>query len=618
MASGKKMVTKPGYPLVLGANRLWNGFNFAVEVSQGAEASLILYKKKSGKPDMEIPFTEECRNGSVYSVLIPDFQEEEYEYNFRIDGKVCQDPCAYAIRGRERFGAPFAEDEHRVRCGFLSTVPYDWQGDKAPETPYNDMILYKVHVRGYTKANKEISKNKGTFAALKEMIPYWKKLGINAVELMPAYEFMEVSPVEKNSGMVSVKGKEGLVNYWGYGDGFYFSPKRSYCASAMQEQEVKDFVKELHSAGIECIMEMFFPKKTNPLTALRALQFWKLYYHMDGFHILGEGAPVKMILSDGVLHGSKLMLDSVDGADVKESSAGKYVAEYNQGFLQDMRRFLKSDEDMVSGVINRIKRNPDSFAVVNYMACQDGFTLNDVVTYNYKHNEDNGENNRDGNNYNFSWNCGVEGPSRKLSIRLIRERQVRNAFLLMLLSQGVPMIYGGDEIANSQAGNNNAYCQDNAVGWIDWKGMKKNQELLEFVKKAIAFRKEHPILHMDREFKCADYMTKGFPDFSVHGERAWFSSSENTSRLLGIMYCGAYGKKADGQEDDMMYVGYNFHWENRELALPNLPKNMVWKKVIDTADTENNGFPADTEVTYQKKTGISPRSIVVLTAKQEG
>lgn len=616
MASGKKMMAEPGYPLVLGANRLWNGVNFAVEVSHGVEASLILYKKKSRKPFMEIPFTEEYRSGNVYAVLIPDFQEEEYEYNFRIDDKVCQDPCAYAIKGRERFGAPFEEDEHRVRCGFLSTAPYDWQGDKAPEISYSDLILYKVHVRGYTKANKDISKNKGTFAALKEMIPYWKELGINAVELMPAYEFKEVSPAEKNSGMVSVKGKEGLVNYWGYGDGFYFSPKSSYCASSMQE--VKDFVKELHSAGIECIMEMFFPKKTNPVIALRALQFWKLYYHIDGFHILGEGAPVKMILPDGVLQGSKLMIDGVDGSEVNGQSAGKYVAEYNQGFLQDMRRFLKSDEDMVPSVINRIKRNPDSFAVVNYMASQDGFTLNDVVTYNEKHNEDNGENNQDGNNYNFSWNCGVEGPSRKQSIRLIRERQIRNAFLLMLLSQGVPMIYGGDEIANSQGGNNNAYCQDNAIGWIDWKGMKKNAELLEFVKKAIAFRKEHPILHMDRAFKGSDYLAKGFPDFSVHGERAWFSNSENTSRLLGIMYCGAYGKKADGQEDDMMYVGYNFHWENRELALPNLPKNMVWKKVIDTADTENNGFPAETEVTYQKKTGISPRSVVVLTAKQEG
>lgn len=177
------------------------------------------------------------------------------------------------------------------------------------------------------------------------------------------------------------------------------------------------------------------------------------------------------------------------------------------------------------------------------MVCQDGFTMNDLVSYNYKHNEANGEGNQDGSSYNYSWNCGVEGPTRKVSVRQMRERQIKNAFLMMLLSQGVPMIYHGDEFGNSQSGNNNAYCQDNATGWTDWKGLSRNQGLRKFVKDAIAFRKAHPVLHMPVELKGVDYLTKGFPDVSLHGERAWYLSYENTSRLLGMMYYGAYARE---------------------------------------------------------------------------
>ena len=210
----------------------------------------------------------------------------------------------------------------------------------------------------------------------------------------------------------------------------------------------------------------------------------------------------------------------------------------------------------------------------------------------------------------------VEGPSRKLQVCQMRERQIRNAFLMMLLSQGVPLIYGGDEIGNSQNGNNNAYCQDNQVGWIDWKGMKKNRQLLEFVKSAIAFRKEHPILHVPDELRGVDYKTKGLPDVSLHGERAWYMNSENTSRLLGIMYYGAYAKKADGSDDASVYIAYNFHWETREFALPNL-RHKRWKKVIDTSAEKENYFLKESEEKYSKKLEIAPRTIVVLLAVEE-
>ena len=338
---------------------------------------------------------------------------------------------------------------------------------------------------------------------------------------------------------------------------------------------------------------------------------------MDGFHLSGEGVPMKLILRDKLLADTKLMFPGVDmdSAFYGEPHLYRNVAEYNDSFQRDMRRFLKSDEDTIQGAAYYIKRNPDDHSAVNYMTSQDGFTLMDLVSYNYKHNEANGEDNNDGSSYNFSWNCGVEGPSRKTAVRQMREKQVRNAFLFMLLSQGVPMLYGGDEFGNSQEGNNNAYCQDNAVGWIDWKSYRKNIGIYQFVKAAIAFRKAHPILHIDKELRGVDYKTKGCPDISFHGERAWYLNTDNTCRLLGVMYCGAYAKREDGTKDDFIYVGYNLHWETRKIALPNLPGGIKWKKAADTSDMSGCGFYEEMQEQDEKTIEIPPRTIVVLVGK---
>ncbi|MDD7219056.1 MAG: Type II secretory pathway, pullulanase PulA and related glycosidase [Clostridia bacterium] len=615
----KKIKAVKGSVLMLGANRMGNGMNFALEVPEEVSASLLLYRKRGKKPVMEIPFTKDTRTGRICAVCLRDFDERDYEYNFLIDGKICIDPCTYRIYGREHFGADLDPDPHKVRCGFLTSDSYDWEEDRSPYLPYHEMILYKLHVRGYTKANASVTGRKGTFQALVEMVPYWKKLGINAIELMPAYEFMESISQEKKDSFVSSRTREKYVNFWGYIPGYYFAPKSAYCATDQPENEFRDLVKELHKAGIECIMEMYFPSSVNSLIALRALQFWKLYYHVDGFHVVGDGTPFSLLMQDGILSNTKLMFSNLNENEIsgKKNPEDKCIAEYSQGFLQDMRRFLKSDEEMVESASFRMRRNPEKYAVINYMASQDGFTMNDMVTYNYKHNEANGEENRDGTGYNFSWNCGVEGPCRKQSIRQIREQQVRNAFLMVLLSQGVPMIYAGDEIGNSQGGNNNAYCQDNPVGWTCWKGLKKNQQLLDFVTQAIAFRKEHPVLHTQVSLQGTDYHTQGLPDVSLHGERAWFLNSENTSRLLGIMYNGAYAIRQDGRPDDYIYIACNFHWEYREIALPNLPGDRKWKKVIDTSASEENGFFHENYEEYSRKLGINPRSIVVLLAEME-
>lgn len=612
MAGQKQIHIGQGYPLLSGANKMADGYNFAVRVPDGAEASLILYRKGAKTPTREIAFTKEHQTGTMYSMLVSGIRPGEYEYNFRIDGQVVQDVCAYRIHGREHFGAAMqAEEEHAVRCGLLPESSFDWEGDCPPSIPYEEMILYKLHVRGYTKQYKLPAKEKGTFRGLVKMIPYWKELGINAIELMPAYEFMELPAAEKKTGFITEKHAEDRVNYWGYLPGYYFAPKSSYCATKEPEKEFRDMVKALHQAGIECIMELYFPKEVNPVTALRAAQFWRLYYHVDGFHLVGDSSAAVLMCRDALLADTKIMAEGIPG----EKLECRNFAEYNPCFLQDMRRFLKSDEGMLQAAEYHIRKNPSAYGTVNYMACQDGFTLYDAVTYNYKHNEANGENNHDGSSFNYSWNCGVEGPSRKLAIRQMRERQMKNAFLFLLLSQGVPMIYGGDEIANSQNGNNNAYCQDNPTGWIDWKGYKKNQKLLQFVQEAIAFRKAHPILHSKEELRGVDYLTRGFPDISFHGERAWYVSYENTCRLLGIMYCGAYAKKEDGTEDDMIYVACNFHWESRTLALPNLPEGMHWKKTADTSETEGTPYFCEGEEEYEKTIEVAPRTIVVLIGK---
>ena len=260
-----------GDPVNPGVSRKTAGINFAVEIPCGISASLVLYRKGAALPEVEIPFTEEHRTGRMCAILISGLKQDKYEYNFRAAGKIMQDPFARVIRGREKFGAPVSEDEHAVRCGFLSEKEYDWKEDTAPQIPYNEMILYKVHVRGYTKQAKLSPRKKGTFAGLVEMIPYWKEMGINAIELMPAYEFQECTRKETAGSMAVRSKKDDRINYWGYAQGFYFAPKASYCATREPDREFRDMVHALHQAGIECIMEMYFPENTPSLQVVRSL-----------------------------------------------------------------------------------------------------------------------------------------------------------------------------------------------------------------------------------------------------------------------------------------------------------------------------------------------------------
>jgi len=295
-----------------------------------------------------------------------------------------------------------------------------------------------------------------------------------------------------------------------------------------------------------------------------------------------------------------------------------HLGEYNEGFLIDMRRVLKGDEDQVGRLIYQTRRNPDAYGVINYMAATNGFTMMDMVSCEQKHNEANGENNRDGSDYNYTWNCGVEGTTRKKKIVQMRKKQLRNAFLLLFLSQGTPMFLAGDEFGNSQNGNNNAYCQDNEISWLNWHQLETNRDIYEFVKYMIAFRKAHPVFHLSVEPKNIDYLVCGHPDVSYHGVKTWCPEFENFRRQLGILYCGEYGRRADGTSDDYFFVAYNMHWEPHEFDLPKLPKGMQWTLCINTDDADNNGIcpPESLEAGQEpqeelRQYMVPPRSILV-------
>ncbi len=267
---------------------------------------------------------------------------------------------------------------------------------------------------------------------------------------------------------------------------------------------------------------------------------------------------------------------------------------------------------MLGQIAWSMRRNPGQQAVVNYVACHNGFTLADVVSYDVKHNEDNGEENRDGSSYNCSCNYGEEGPTASRKLKQLRERQVRNAFLLMLLSQGVPAIYGGDEMGNSQGGNNNAWCQDNETAWIQWSRKKADRRLREFVKDAIQFRKRSGAFGRSKEYTMKDHLAKGMPDLSYHGKRAWYGEFETCSRQMGILYAGCY------TGGETCYVVYNMHTADQELALPILPKGERWHVAADTGREEHAFYSPGEEpvLKEQKVVTVPPRTILILAGKK--
>ena len=545
-------------------------------VSPAKAVSLNLYTEPETEPVCSIEIDDSCKEGDIFSFEIKGKKLSGLLYDYSVCGENICDPFATRVVCSERL------DKTLRYYGVIGADNYDWNGDKAPQIAPNDLIIYKLHAKGFTASRFSGVTKKGTFAGLTNKIDYIRELGVNAVEIMPAYEFVNTSPNE---------------NYWGYEGGFYYAPKRAYCNNkgADYVNEFKMLVREFHRNGIEVFMEFFFPKEVGAYVISDCLRFWHTHYHIDGAHVICDERVLKTLADDPFLKDIKLLAARWDGDCTKGN-----LIEYNDGFLDNARHMLKGDENYLRAFMYAMRKNPANAYSVNYVATNNGFTLADVYSYDRKHNEANGENNRDGTDYNISWNCGVEGPTRKKKVLELRMQLMKNALSMVLLSQGIPLIYAGDEFGNSQNGNNNAYCQDNETGWLDWKALKHNGEYFAYVRRLIAFRKEHEALHQAGEVILSDYRYLGIPDVSYHGEKAWYPEMEYYIRYGGIMTCGAYA----GDESNV-YVAYNMHWESHTIALPSI-NGRRWTFFCST-DSSNTAVPEGA-----MEISVPPRSILVL------
>ena len=642
MNKGNKLFEyRIGSSLPFGVTKVQDGVQFAVYLPKSKNCSLKLYRRGKKLPDAVVVLTEKFKVGGVYFVTvckaaanqdkreIEEILSQDYEYMYEADGREFIDPYAGYVTSREHWGKRGRQPKP-VRGG-ICIRSFDWKEDVSLRIPYSDLILYQLHVRGYTKHSSSKVAHKGTFRGLMEKIPYLKDLGVNGILLLPVYEFCEIAQEEqKKASKESVMDEiqENKINYWGYGtkDTYYFAPKASYCSNpALPSVEFKEMVQAFHRNGIEVLLDIYFTPGTNLFLMTDCLRSWVLQYHVDGFRINQDVMPALTAASDPILSGVKILgaywdMNVLHGAGVFGQKNA--LGEFNEGFMNAARRFLKGDEGMVEQAARYFYRNASDYSIVNFITHNNGFTMMDLVSYDVKHNQGNGEMNKDGTEFNYSWNCGVEGKTRKKSVLDRRMIQIRNAFLMLLTSQGTPMILAGDELGRTQFGNNNAYCQDNAITWLNWNMTNTALQIHDFVKKIIQFRKTFSVLHQAQPVRMMDTLSCGMPDLSIHGTQAWRPDYTNYSRMLGLLYYGEYADAGNGRS---VYIIYNMYWEAKSFDLPNLPKGRNWRVMIDTYDNtfdssllkkKEDTKPkskkrAKKQVDLQRKTVVPPRTIVV-------
>ncbi|MCR4808196.1 MAG: hypothetical protein K5857_11060 [Lachnospiraceae bacterium] len=611
------LINGKAYPY--GAYVTQEGIQFCVACPGDCKLYLRIYSS-DGRILYNINMNDHTIEGCIRSVFIKGLKAEGISYTYVKDGEPVRDPYTMRLRSRRRWGDHKNILKHEMAMPY--DQEYDWEGDAPLRLPYDRVIGYMLHVRGFTRHSSSGVKAKGTFMGIIEKIPYLKELGITQIELMPAYDFNECDKVrDYRSGALDEKGNftedEYRINYWGFKAGYYFVPKPQYTYSDDSVTEFKDLVKALHAAGIEIVMQFYFPARVNRNLIANCLRFWRLEYHVDGFHIYGGNLPLDVLATDPMISNAKIYYERYEASGIyggDTTCINESLAEYNQDYAVDIRRFLKSDEDMLHKFVYRLRCNPDRIKVINHLTSYDGFTLNDLVSYDYKHNEANGEDNKDGSSYNYSWNCGIEGATRKNAILRLRMKQLKNAFTMLLLSQGPPMFMAGDEFMNSQGGNNNPYCQDNEVTWLNWKMNKRSTELFTYVKELIALRKAHGILHMDKEASLLDTRSCGYPDISYHAEQAWYPGMDTHIRHIGVLLCGEY---AEGGKDDYFYIAVNMHWEDHTFALPNLPAGLTFKYLTDTEGRGEESYKTETDDNGNKLMRVGARTILVLISKKE-
>lgn len=678
---------RPGFFRMYGACVASNGVSFTINSHGATRCTLLLFKPQASKPYARIPFPDSYRIGDTYSMLVFDIKPDEFEYAFSFDGpyepakgllfneeNVLLDPYSRAVTGQRKWGEkPEGGKDFEYRARVVKSN-FDWGNIKQLEQPFEDLVIYETHVRGYTKDKSSGVSAPGTFAGLKDKIPYLKDLGINAVELMPIFEFDEMESARVVDGVQ-------LYNYWGYNTVSFFAPNTSYAFNEEHNHEgdeLKSLIKALKENGIEVILDVVFNhtaegNEMGPCFSFKGidnnvyymltpdahyynfsgcgnvmncnhpvvrsfiidcLRHWAIEYRVDGFRfdlasILGRdqnGAPManppilESLAFDPVLGKMKLIAEAWDAGglyQVGSFPSWNRWAEWNGRYRDDMRSFLKGDDGMAGNAITRITGSRDLYsqesrghkASVNFMTCHDGFTLYDLYSYNEKHNEKNGWNNTDGDNNGHSWNCGAEGETDDPNVNGLRRRLIKNAFAALLCSRGPAMFFAGDEFCNTQFGNNNAYCQDNIISWLDWSRLEEFKEIHDFVRHMIQFRKEHPILRkMTKPSSCQ------FPEISVHNGTPFNASTDYKTKLIGIMYAG---RNEEDKEDDIVFYCMNAYWEPLVMQLPVLPNGKHWHVDTNTNAEYFDGedFTAKTEFLGVNTIRVPARTTIILVAE---
>lgn len=673
---------RPGFFREFGAVAIPGGVNFTIHTHGATSCELLLFHRKAEEPYVVIPFPESYRIGFCYSMIVFDLDIEEFEYAYRLDGpydekkglrfdknKILLDPYARAVTGQSQWGH-VNNAQHGYRARVVQSN-FDWGDQRHHSIPMEDLIIYELHVRGFTMDESSGVKHHGTFEGLREKIPYLKELGVNAVELMPIFEFDEMRDVR-------LIDENELIDFWGYNPVSFFAPNTSYCSSMEYNREgleLKTLIKALHDNGIEVILDVVFNHTAegnefgpcfsfkgfdnniyymltpdghyynfsgcgNTLNCnhpvvrdmiLECLRYWVIEYRVDGFRfdlasILGrndDGTPLsqppllRSLAFDSILGNIKLIAEAWDAGglyQVGSFPSWKRWAEWNGRYRDDMRRFLKGDDFLAQTAAARITGSPDLYdpayrggnASINFLTCHDGFTLYDLYSYNQKHNEANSWGNTDGADDNNSWNCGVEGETDDPAILALRKRLMKNACAVLLCSRGTPMFLSGDEFADTRYGNNNPYCQDNLISWLDWSLLKKNKDLFDFFQYMIQFRKDHPVIRKDLE---PSYL--GVPAMSTHGLTPDETNFSGDSHVVCVRFAG-YNEAT--QKEDLVYLAVNSGWFPVTLTLPELPEHYEWKVAVNTGDPKCQFFHKNSMPTVESKIFLGERSVIIFVA----
>lgn len=674
---------RPGFYEINGATAIPCGVNFTIHSHGAVSCELLLFHREETEPYAVLLFPKSYKIGNVYSMIVFGLNIFEFEYAYRVDGpyipekgiifdksKNLLDPYAKAVTGQSSWGK-VQDGTYKAR---VVSCDFDWGSERQSKSQMQDLIIYELHVRGFTRHESSEVKNPGTFAGMMEKIPYLHDLGINAVELMPIFEFDEMQSRR------FVNGSE-LIDYWGYNPVSFFAPNTGYTSTSefnREGLEFKKLVKTCHENDIEVFLDVVFNHTAegdeqgpyfsfkgfdnniyymltpggkyynfsgcgntlncnHPIVQqmiLECLRYWVITYRVDGFRfdlasILGrneDGSPMnkppllQSLAFDPILGNVKLIAEAWDAGglyQVGSFPSWSRWAEWNGKYRDDMRSYLKGDYWTSSIAAERITGSRDIYSPenrgenvsVNFLTCHDGFTLYDLYSYQSKHNEANGWNSTDGADDNRSWNCGAEGDTEDPEIMKLRKRLIKNACVVLMCSRGTPMFLAGDEFANTQFGNNNPYCQDNIISWLDWGFLKQNEDIYRFFRYMIHFRRNHDSVRK-RTLPCSC----GFPDISIHGRNAWEKGGEG-SKVLCVMFAG---RMHNNSEDDIVYLAVNPYWEEEEVNPPSLPSHLSWRKAVDTG-VEGDGCIAPLPVLQMKKMSegvkLKPRSAVVLIAR---